>query len=383
MVGPERQHDGVVGGGRLQLEVERPAELLAQGQPETPVDAAAERRMEDELHAAGVVEEALQHQALLRRHRAEDGAPDGQVVDDHGGRLGADPARLDEPAPGAVGVAGDQGFVHPAAQLRDLLGQLGGAGRRLAQPERHGRRRIARVPDPHHARLHPADLPGVAAEQEDVAGHRLHGPVLVDGPDERVVGVGHHPVVAGLGDGPARRGRGQAGALAGPQLAVDLVVVDVGAAPAPARLDAVADQVDHLVELGSGQLAVRRGPAHQVEQVRRLPLLGRHLGHDLLGQDVEREAGQLDGVEPAGAHRSQQGGALHQLVAGQRDTAGPLACRPGCDWNGRPAAGTWRCCGGNRSGTPARPVRCRCRAPARQWRPGPAGRRPAGGFRPA
>ena len=34
VVRPERQHDGVVGGRRLELEVERAAELLAQGQPE-------------------------------------------------------------------------------------------------------------------------------------------------------------------------------------------------------------------------------------------------------------------------------------------------------------------------------------------------------------
>ena len=42
VVGPERQDDGVVGGRRLELEVERDAELLAQRQAEPPVDPAAE-----------------------------------------------------------------------------------------------------------------------------------------------------------------------------------------------------------------------------------------------------------------------------------------------------------------------------------------------------
>src|SRR6185295_6136859 len=32
--GPEREHDGVLGGRRLQLEVERLAEALAQGEPQ-------------------------------------------------------------------------------------------------------------------------------------------------------------------------------------------------------------------------------------------------------------------------------------------------------------------------------------------------------------
>ena len=85
-----------------------------------------------------------------------------------------------------------------------------------------------------------ADLPRVRAQQEDVAGHRLDGPVLVDGADERVVGLGHHPVVAGLGDGPAGGERGQAGRRPGPELAVDRVVVDVGAPLAPAGRDALA-----------------------------------------------------------------------------------------------------------------------------------------------
>ena len=65
-VSPERQHDGVFGGRGLQLEVEGAAEFLAQRQAEGAVDARAERRMDDELHAAGLVEEALEHQGIER-----------------------------------------------------------------------------------------------------------------------------------------------------------------------------------------------------------------------------------------------------------------------------------------------------------------------------
>ena len=59
----QRQHDGVLGRRRLQLEVELAAEALAQRQPPGAVDAAAEGRMDDQLHAAGFVEEALEHDA--------------------------------------------------------------------------------------------------------------------------------------------------------------------------------------------------------------------------------------------------------------------------------------------------------------------------------
>ncbi len=48
----QRQHDGVVGRRRLQLEVELRAEPLAQRQTPGAVETAAERRMDDQLHAA-------------------------------------------------------------------------------------------------------------------------------------------------------------------------------------------------------------------------------------------------------------------------------------------------------------------------------------------
>ena len=73
---------------------------------------------------------------------------------------------------------------------------------------------VAGVAHAHDAGLDPPDLPRVRAEQEDVARHRLDGPVLVDGADEGVVGLGDHAVVADLGDRAARRERGEPGALA-------------------------------------------------------------------------------------------------------------------------------------------------------------------------
>ena len=67
----QRQHDIVFRCGGLQLEVELAAEPLAQGEAPGAVDAAAERRMDDELHAARFVEEAFEHDAVLRRQQAE------------------------------------------------------------------------------------------------------------------------------------------------------------------------------------------------------------------------------------------------------------------------------------------------------------------------
>ena len=64
MLRPEREEHALVGGGGLQLEVEGAAEALAEREPEGAVRARAEGRVEDELHPAGLVEEALRDEGL-------------------------------------------------------------------------------------------------------------------------------------------------------------------------------------------------------------------------------------------------------------------------------------------------------------------------------
>ena len=89
----------------------------------------------------------------------------------------------------------------------------------------------------------------------------------------------------------------------------------VGASGASTGLDAGRHQRDDLVELGAGERGERRGPTDQREQIVGAPLPGRGLGDDLLGNDVERELRRDDRVEPTGAYRDQQRGALDQRVA--------------------------------------------------------------------
>ena len=206
VVRTERQHDRVVARRGLQLEVERAAELLAQRETERAVDPAAVRRVDHELHAAGVVEEPLEHERVERRHRAEHGAAARDVVDDHRGGVAVERRRSRAATRARRRRRRARGTRRRAPRSARHLGrELGRARRRLAAPERHRRRRVARVDDAHDAGFDAPDLPRVRAEQEDVAGHRLDGPVLVDGADEEVVGLGEHAVVADLGDRAARR----------------------------------------------------------------------------------------------------------------------------------------------------------------------------------
>ena len=63
----QRQHDRVLRRRGLQLEVELGAKTFAKSESPCPVDPAAVRRMNDELHAARFVEKPLEHDPLVRR----------------------------------------------------------------------------------------------------------------------------------------------------------------------------------------------------------------------------------------------------------------------------------------------------------------------------
>ena len=79
MLRAEREQQRVLGGRGLQLEIELPAEALAEREAPGLVHPAAERRVEDELHPARLVEEAFEDQRVLRRQDAQHPAALGQI----------------------------------------------------------------------------------------------------------------------------------------------------------------------------------------------------------------------------------------------------------------------------------------------------------------
>ena len=188
VAGRQRQHDRVLGRRRLQLEVELAAEALAQRQAPGAVDAAAVGRVDDQLRAAGLVEEALHARCVCCVGSAPSAAcVRAEVVDEL-----APPASSSRPTLVASATS-RRGRRSPSAArsaLRDLRAQarhaerqLVAAARRFAEPERDARRRALRVLDAHAARLDAQDAVAGVAELEDVAGQALDREVLVDGAD--------------------------------------------------------------------------------------------------------------------------------------------------------------------------------------------------------
>src|SRR5207302_9295096 len=161
---------------RLQLEIEALAELLAQSKAPGAVDAAAERRVQHELHAAGLVEEALEHERLCGRNGAERALALAEIGGDLLRRGSGQEVMLDKKVAGTTELSLASGRVRTRqqsidarAQSRHRRGHFVAARGRLAEPERHRRRLALGVGDAHHAVADAQEAPRGVAELEDVA----------------------------------------------------------------------------------------------------------------------------------------------------------------------------------------------------------------------
>ena len=225
---------------------------------------------------------------------------------------------------------------------------------RFAQPERHRRRLPSSVLHAQHAppRLDAPDAPRVRAEDEDVAGHALDGPVLVDGAHRRLVGIEHHAVVGDVGDGAAVGGGHDARGLAPAEHAVHAIAMHERAGATQARGGSLGDAGHHVVEGCSREVREGRRGANQGEERVLGPFARGALGDDLLRQDVERRHRRVHAIEASGGHRAHQRRALHQLVARGGEEAPARGASRGRALIDRCAGGTSSPRAASRSGRP-------------------------------
>ena len=128
----------------------------------------------------------------------------------------------------------------------------------------------------------------------------------------------HDVVVGVVGNGAARGHRGETGAAPGPQLAVDDVAVQVRGAPAAPGREPAGEHRQELAPLLAVEIAVGPRPLDGGEHRVFVPALGRDHRDHLLGKDVERLAWNVEPVELPAPHPVEDGGALDELVPGQR-----------------------------------------------------------------
>src|SRR5262249_24468009 len=152
------------------------------------VDPAAIGRMDDELHAARLVEEALHENRLMVRQPAERRAGRSEILDQLTALGLADPDLIGEEAQRGFAVRiACQPMLQPALHARDGAGKLIASSRRLAQPERDIGRLSMGVLHPDGSALDALDAIGFVAELEDVARYAFDGEILVYGADDLVL----------------------------------------------------------------------------------------------------------------------------------------------------------------------------------------------------
>ena len=357
----EVQDDAVVRPQRVRLD----AVLLAQQRPQREAPGGVHPRAEGREHAeppvADLVAEALDDDRAVGGQDAGRDLLLAQVVDQRA--RGALVAGVE------AGQALHRALVverrELALQAADGAAELDRPPGLLALPERHLRGLAGRGGDDHAVALDLLDAPGRRAEQEDLALARLVHHLLVELADAPAAVDQEDAVEAAVGDRARVRDRDPLRALAGAQDAGRALPDD--ARPQLGELVrrvAAGEQVEHVLELLARELAVGVGALEQRVQRVDLQLLDRRHGHDLLAQDVERDARHARVLDLALEHAPGHGGRLDELAAEARVDA---PARRRADAVPRAADALQAARDRARARRPARrgrPRPCRCRARA-------------------
>jgi hypothetical protein len=197
--------------------------------------------VQDELHAARLVEEALEDERILRWDGAERGARVGEIVDRLFRRRGVGARFGLEPIGRRRG--GREPGVDLGAEIAHLARELVAARGGLAEPERNVRRRAFRVGHADHAGAHLQHAPRRVAELKDIARVAFDREVFVQRPDEGVFRLQEHAVVGHFGDRAAGGERQHARAAPAAEAAANFVAMHERAAASAFRRKTFGDHL--------------------------------------------------------------------------------------------------------------------------------------------
>jgi hypothetical protein len=290
----EAQDDAVVAPHRLDVHVEALPEAGLDGHGPGRVDPGAEGREEADPPVADLVAEPLEDDRPVVGDRRRLGLL-LDVADEVRRRPRVEAVLVPEALLGTLGPDLPEERADRPAELERTSGAV-------AVPERHLPGLAGRRGDEHPVVGDLLDPPRRGAEQEGVAGPALVDHLLVELADPGAVGQ-EDAEQAAVGD---RAGVGHRDALrpgAGPERAAHPVPHQARpqlgelVARVPAR-----QQVEHRGERVVGELGEGGRPADEGGQLVDRPVVHRHHGDDLLGQDVEGVAGVAGLLDEPLAH---------------------------------------------------------------------------------
>ncbi len=200
-------------------------------------------------------------------------------------------------------------------------GQFVGTAGRLAEPERNTRRRFPRIDHAHKPVADLNDLPGFVGQLEYVAGHALNGVVFIERADERVAWLKNDVIVEQVGNGAAVHDGGQPRPAPRAKLLVHRIVVQIRPAAPASMGESIRQHGDDVVEFPARHIPVRIGPPHPIEEFAFAGRFHRHLGDDLLGEDVQGFLRNDQTIELPATDSVHHGRAFHEFIPAQREKA--------------------------------------------------------------
>ena len=218
--------------------------------------------MDDELHPAGLVEKAFEHDRLERRQRAQRDTRRRKII--HELRR----CRCSEAGPLRNLLAWRFALElcrYIGAQTRDRIRELVGPPRCFSEPERNGGRLAMRILDAHLAGLDAQDPIRSVAKLEDVAGQTFDGKVLVDRPDLLSCRFQHHVVIRRIRNGASGRNRGESCATPPAHDTVHRVAMQVGGTMTAPGAQAIGEHPHHRGILTPLEIGERIGTPKKLE----------------------------------------------------------------------------------------------------------------------
>src|SRR6185312_3954309 len=128
----------------------------------------------------------------------------------------------------------------------------------------------------------------------------------------------NHLVIRGIRNRAAGGDRPQPCAATGPQLPLHGVAMHERAAAAAPCGEALGEHAHDLLERRRLEVAIRVGAAYQAMELIFVPLARCNLGGDLLREDIERAARNMQPVELTAADGLEERRALDELIARER-----------------------------------------------------------------
>ena len=158
----------------------------------------------------------------------------------------------------------------------------------------------------HASRLHATNPPGAVAQQYDVAAQTLHREIFINGADDGALRLGYNGIKSVIRNRAAAGDRSEPAPAPSPDRPSYTIAMKISATPATASIDSFRKHLHDCIKVSPLEIPVRIGAADQIKKFVFRPLFSRAHGHQLLRQNVHWIFRDLQSIQIALPHGTNQ-----------------------------------------------------------------------------